>query len=121
MQKQNKFKQKFTKYDISISLTIKLATDADNVTASIGLLDATFRCNCSTLFVQSLNCFCNTSKLADADANASDIQPNGLALITETKKVKRKFSHAFSKSLKISITIIIITFSASLFSTPKIV
>lgn len=86
MQKQNKFKQKFTKYDISISLTIKLATDADNVTASIGLLDATFRCNCSTLFVQSLNCFCNTSKLADADANASDIQPNGLALITETNK-----------------------------------
>lgn len=73
----------FTKYDISIFLTINVVNDAGTVGLSADDFDVViFRCNCSTLFVQSLSCRCSTSKLAEAEANASDIQPNGFALDT---------------------------------------
>lgn len=81
-----KINETFTKYDISIFLTINVVSDAGNVLQSPIFDDAfIFCCNCSTLFVQSFSCRCNTSKLADADANASDMQPNGFALVTVIK------------------------------------
>lgn len=77
-------KIKFTKYDSSIFLTINVVSDAGNVGLSADDFDTViFRCSCSTLFVQSFNCRCNTSKLADAEANASDMHPNGFAFVTK--------------------------------------
>lgn len=85
--KKRKIKS-FTKYDISIFLTINVVSDAGNVGLSADDFDIVmFRCNCSTLFVQSLSWRCSTSKLADADANPSDIQPNGFALVTANLKI----------------------------------
>lgn len=76
----------FTKYDISIFLTINVVNDAGTVGLSADAFDIVmFRCSCSTLFVQSLSCRCSTSKLADAEANASDMQPNGFALVTAVR------------------------------------
>lgn len=77
-----------TKYNISMFLTISAVTDADNAAPSFVRDGIATRCNCSTLFVQSFSCRCRTSKLAEAELNASVIQPNGFALTSIRKHSK---------------------------------